>query len=59
MDCRTVRVTSASEGRFRFRVLNFYGRGVHMDVFLSPDELKQWCAEIDSALEEVAVDDAV
>jgi len=30
-----------------------------MDVFLSPDELKQWCAEIDSALEEVAVDDAV
>ena len=50
MDCRTVRVTSASEGRVRVRVLNFYGR---------QHELKQWCAEIDSALEEVAVDDAV
>lgn len=55
MDCRTARVTPASCGRFRFRVLNFYGRGVHMDVFMNRDQLKQWRAEIDSALEKDAV----
>lgn len=51
MDSR-IRVTRDREGRFRVRLLEFYGPHAHLDVIISPADLRQWRDEIDEALKE-------
>lgn len=51
MDSR-IRVFREPDGRFRVRLLGFYGPHAHLDAIISVDDLRQWHDKIDEALKE-------